>query len=202
MNRALTRVVSWGHELLAERIEAGQLVVDLTAGNGYDVLMLYRLVGGTGQVLAFDIQREALQNTQQRLQAAGALVRMHTSENQPLSAQPGVDLIRAGHEQLDRFLPGAPQGIIANLGYLPGGDQQLITRPESTLAALAQACTALAVGGRIAVVVYTGHPGGEAEGARVDRFFSGLNEEDYQVLRINVANRPQAPYLLAAEKRQ
>ncbi len=51
-------------------------------------------------------------------------------------------------------------GIIANLGYLPGGDRAIITRSESTLAALDQSLTSLAVGGRVAVVVYPGHAGG------------------------------------------
>ncbi len=202
MSRPLTRVVSWGHELLAETVRKGQLVVDLTAGNGFDTLMLWRLVGNTGQVLAFDIQAEALSNTRQKLEAAGAVFRMRTAGQQQLPISPGVDLIQSGHEHLESYLPGPPNGVVANLGYLPGGEQALITRPESTLAALQQACRLLRTGGRIAVVVYTGHHGGEAEGAAVDRFFSALNEESFQVLRINVANRPQAPYLLVAEKRQ
>ncbi len=201
MSQSLTRVVSWGHELLGEKIKKGQLVVDLTAGNGHDTLMLYRQVGETGQVLAFDIQLEALQNTQLRLQKEGASVRIRVATKQPLLAQPGVDLVHAGHQQLDLFLPGAPQAVIANLGYLPGSDQTVVTRPESTLAGLGQASKSLSAGGRIAVVVYPGHPGGKAEGEMVDGFFSSLEDDTFQVLRINVANRPQAPYLLVAEKR-
>ncbi len=200
MTKPLTNVVKWGHEILAEIIEKGQLVIDLTAGNGYDALKLYQIVGDSGQVIAFDIQTKALQNTQQRLVAAGARVRMHQAEEGPLPADPGVDLVADGHQRLVAYLPGAPQAVIANLGYLPGGDQSLITRPESSLQALRQASELLAPGGRIAVVVYPGHPGGLDEGKQVDQFFTDLSEDVFQVLRMQVVNKTKAPYLLVAEK--
>lgn len=201
MRPVLTRVVSWGHELLAETIREGQLAVDLTAGNGYDALMLYRLVGQSGQVVAFDIQAQALESTRQRLEDDGAVVRMWTGGSQPVPALPGIDLIKAGHENLRSYLPGKVHGIIANLGYFPSGDRQVITLPETTLSALEQACEVLVPGGRLAVVVYPGHPGGREEGAAVDGYFAALKEGDFQVLQLKVTNRPDAPYLLVAEKR-
>lgn len=200
MSKALTRVVSWGHDLLAEKISKGQLVVDLTAGNGYDTLMLYQLVGSAGQVVAFDIQSKALQNTRQRLYEAGAQVRMSQAAQAPLVLSPGVDLVEASHETLKDFLPAAPQGIIANLGFLPGGNPGLVTRPESTAKALQHSCELLAPGGRLAVVVYPGHPGGFEEGEVVDRFFAGLCNLSFQTLQLKVANCPRSPFLLVAEK--
>lgn len=201
MSPGLTRVVSWGHELLAEKIKKGQLTVDLTAGNGYDTLTLSRLVGETGQVIAFDIQSAALQSTQQRLQENGVVVRMWQGKEAPVPASPGVDLIEMGHEQLQRYLPGAPQGIVANLGYFPGGNRQIITLPQTTFTALAQACEVLAPGGRLVVVVYPGHPGGREEGVVVEDFFANLPDHDFQVLQLKVVNRPNAPFLFVAEKR-
>ncbi len=201
MSRVLTRVVSWGHEFLAEVIEPGQLVVDLTAGNGHDTLMLQQLVGPTGQVIAFDIQSVALQNTQQRLAESGVASRRWQAGQAPIPSAAGVDLVAAGHQDLQGFLPTAPQGIIANLGYFPSGDRQIVTQPETTLRALQQSCKLLAPGGRLAVVVYTGHQGGQEEGAAVDGFFSDLNRDDFQTLQLKVTNRPEAPYLQVAEKR-
>lgn len=200
MKRLLTHVVGWAHELLAEKISKGQLTVDLTAGNGYDALMLWRLVGSSGQVIAFDIQEEALQNTQQRLEAVGAPVRCWQRDIFPLACNAGVDLVNADHQQMQRYLPAAPQAIIANLGYFPGGDKNIITRPETTLLALQQSCGVLAPGGRLAVVVYPGHPGGETESRVVSDFFANLTQEVFQVLQLKVANRLDAPYLLVAEK--
>lgn len=200
MTRALTRIVSWGHELLGEVLAPGQLAIDLTAGNGYDTQQLYRMVGGSGQVVAFDIQQEALQMTRCRLEEEGAEVRIWTGGDSVPSAA-GVDLVAAGHEHLANYLPGHPHAVIANLGYLPGGESGIITRPQTTLSALRQACTALAAGGRLAVVVYTGHAGGCEEGAAVGAFFAALEQDTFQVLQLKVANRPDAPYLLVAEKR-
>lgn len=201
MSRVLSRVVGWGHELLAETIKPGQLAVDLTAGNGHDTLMLQQLVGATGQVIAFDIQSVALQNTRQRLVENGIDSRLWQAAVAPVPSAAGVDLVEAGHQDLQRFLPAAPQGIIANLGYFPSGDRQIVTQPETTLRALQQSCKLLAPGGRLAVVIYTGHRGGQEESFIVDGFFASLDHDEFQVLQLKVANRPDAPHLLVAEKR-
>ncbi len=91
---------------------------------------------------------------------------------------------------------------MANLGYLPGGDKTIITRPETTRSALQQAADLLAVGGRISVVVYTGHPGGRAEGDQIDAWFGALAADSWDVLRTQILNRPESPYLLVAEKKR
>ncbi len=200
MKHTLTRVVTWGQELLAEVVQPGDLTVDLTAGNGQDTLALYQLVGKTGQVVAFDIQTQALLATRDRLLAAGAQIRFQQHDIQPLQCQPGIDLLELSHAEIGTLLPAAPQGIIANLGYLPGGQRELITRPESTVMALEQSCSRLAAGGRLAVVVYPGHPGGAEEGGAVGHFFTTLHDTSFQVLQMKVSNRPQAPFLFVAEK--
>lgn len=198
MKPALTRIVARGHELLGEVLRPGDLAVDLTAGNGHDTLMLYRLVGDRGRVFAFDIQAQALQNTGERLKAAGAAVQ-RLSKPQALAA--GVALIAASHADLEHWLSERPQAVIANLGYLPGADQSIITRPESTLQALRAAAERLLPGGRMAIVVYPGHPGGEQEAVQVDRFFQALPESQFEVLCLRISNRAQAPYLQVAEKK-
>lgn len=50
--------------------------------------------------------------------------------------------------------------VAFNLGYLPGGDKTIITKPETTLPALEAAKGILMPGGLISLVVYVGHPGG------------------------------------------
>lgn len=141
------------HARLAAHLGAGDRVVDATAGNGHDTLFLARQVGARGQVWAFDVQAPALAATRERLQAAGLTDR--------------VRLIHAGHQSMARHLPPAALGqlraVMFNLGYLPGGDHALTTRPETTLAALQAAWDALAPGGVISLMIYRGHPGGAAE---------------------------------------
>lgn len=200
MKRPLSRIVTWSHEFLAEVLQPGDLAIDLTAGNGHDTLILSGLVGKDGQVVAFDIQEQALRETGRRLTAAGVPIRRCT-EKQPQDVIPGVSLVADCHAELDSYLHSPAKGIVANLGYLPGGDRLLITEPESTLAALEKACALLAPGGRLVVVIYPGHQGGREEAERVDLFFASLPEQDFEVLSMKVGNRPEAPYLQVAEKR-
>ncbi|MDX2479338.1 MAG: class I SAM-dependent methyltransferase [Desulfuromusa sp.] len=200
MKHALIRVVEWGQKLLSEVIQSGDLVVDLTAGNGQDTLALFQLVGKMGQVVAFDVQPQALVATRDRMVAVGAKVRLQRHDIQPLQCEPGIDLLEMNHAELARVIPAAPQGIIANLGYLPGGQRDTVTRPESTVLALEQSCSLLAAGGRLAVVVYPGHPGGTEEGTAVTHFFTELSSANFQVLQLRVSNRGEAPFLFVVEK--
>ncbi len=200
MKRDLIRIIQWGQELLSEVVQLGDLVFDLTAGNGQDTLALYQMVGSTGQVVAFDIQSQALLATRERMVAAGAQVRLHPQGTQLLRSDPGIDLLEMCHTELTGGVPGLAKGIIANLGYLPGGQRELVTRPDSTVKALEQSCSVLAAGGRLAVVVYPGHPGGTEEGTAVTNFFTELDDSTFKVLQMQVSNRSQAPFLFVAEK--
>ena len=55
------------HRLVGERIEAGDVVVDATAGNGYDTEFLADKVGADGTVYAIDVQPAALKETKKRV---------------------------------------------------------------------------------------------------------------------------------------
>ena len=100
-----------------------------------------------------------------------------------------------------RYLPGAPQVVPANLGYLPGGDRNIATHAQSSRLALEAALEALAPGGRLAAVVYVGHAEGVREREMVDALVGGLCARLFHVLRLEVPNRREAPYLLVVEKR-
>ena len=194
-------IISWAHELLAEVLNPGDLALDLTAGNGYDTLKLRRLVGAAGQVIACDIQDQALRQTAERLQEAGALCRRTQGMGEPLADQAGVDLVQGCHSALAPLLPRPPRVAVANLGYLPGGDKELTTRARTSVSAFEQIVNALQPGGRLAVVVYPGHPEGVVEAVEVREFFTQLDSRAYNVLELQALNRRKAPFLLIAEKR-
>ena len=124
---ALPTAVQWSHQVLAPRLRDGDLVVDATAGNGHDTLFLAQHVLSRGRVFAFDVQSTAIEATRVRI-----------------ANEAGVTLINAGHEDFSKHLPADSAGKIRafmfNLGFLPGGDKALITRTETTLHALSQAC--------------------------------------------------------------
>jgi len=141
------------HAQLAAIISPGDYAVDATVGNGHDTLFLAKAVGEQGRVLGLDIQEAAIRVTRQRVRGAGLEAR--------------VTLVQRGHEQLKEVLPEAMQGrlrvVMFNLGYLPGGDQQLITRADTTLAALSAALDQLSEDGLISLLIYRGHAGGQEE---------------------------------------
>ena len=61
------QMVEFSHLLMSRHISAGAVVIDATAGNGHDSLMLANLVGDEGRVYAFDIQEKAISNTEKLL---------------------------------------------------------------------------------------------------------------------------------------
>ncbi len=178
---------------------SGDLAVDLTAGNGWDSLFLWRRVAPLGRVLAFDVQAAALNNTAKRLREEGAPV--FFSKVETLGADPGVRLVEAGHEQVGRCLAEGPRAVVANLGYLPGGDRSLVTRRETTLAALDASLAQLLPGGRLAVIAYPGHAGGREETQAVASLLAALPPNDFEVLALSAANYREAPRLWVAHKR-
>src|SRR5690606_16904706 len=130
--------------------------IDATAGNGYDTLFLAQLLGSGSEVTAFDIQQQALDNTALRLQTCASPDTLAT-----------VRLIRASHADMLTHLPtdwlGSVGVITFNLGYLPGGDKDIVTLESSTLPALEASLQLLAPSGLISVMCYRGHEEGAAE---------------------------------------
>ena len=149
-------------QLIAPTLTPGCVAIDATCGNGLDCLFLARKVGPTGRVLAFDIQSRALENTRECLDKAGC-----------------SDRVRFFQRCHSRIAEGMEQGTVAavmfNLGYLPGGDKQIITRAETTITALESALLLLKPNGVMTVVAYPGHPGGGEEAKRVRDWAGNLD---------------------------
>lgn len=197
---SLSSVTDWSHRLLAETLHPGDLAVDLTAGNGSDTIFLAEQVGSQGLVLAFDIQPPALLRTAALLRESGFDPTLQQGR-QPVEAETGVALIADGHEQLDAYLPRPPRAIIANLGYLPGGDKAMTTGAVTSLRAVEAGLASLMPGGRLVVVVYVGHPGGRDEGEQLESRLRALPPGEWETLKLQVCHRQLAPYLLVAEKK-
>ena len=65
------QVTEWIQHFIRQQVREGDLCIDATMGNGNDTLLLARLAGKSGHVLAFDIQEQALKNTEDRLAREG-----------------------------------------------------------------------------------------------------------------------------------
>jgi len=186
-------VLTMAHRLAAERIRPGDAAIDATVGNGVDTAFLARAVGPKGAVYGFDIQQAALDAARARVASAAPETRL--------------ELFLASHHRMAELLPaklaGQVSAVMFNLGYLPGaeGARSIVTRPETTLAALDASLTFLRPGGVLTVVVYTGHEGGREEGEAVDEWARSLPGDAGQAVLYRMIQRPRAPYLIAVERK-
>ena len=136
-------------EVLERAVQPGDTVVDATMGNGHDTLMLCEAVGPTGRVYAFDIQQDAVKETEKLLQSQGMLER--------------ATLINTGHEHMKDYVKGPVNAVVFNLGWLPGGDHSITTRWETTSRAVQAALELLGTGGVLVICAYPGHGEGDRE---------------------------------------
>ena len=58
--------IAVAHRFVKSVVQEGDCCVDATVGNGYDTEFLAKLVGETGKVLGFDVQKQAIENTKAR----------------------------------------------------------------------------------------------------------------------------------------
>ncbi|MBS3886581.1 MAG: methyltransferase domain-containing protein [Dethiobacter sp.] len=183
----LQKPLLFARELISRSLKAGGCAVDATSGNGHDTVFLAEVVGRTGSVLAFDIQPQAIAATRQRLAASGLLER--------------VSVIEDSHAKMAAYSQTTFDAAMFNLGYLPQADHAIVTKPESTVAALDFATKQLNKGGIITILVYTGHEGGREEWEKVREFSLALPQQQFTVLEyrlINQKNNP--PFLLAISR--
>ncbi len=188
----LERILPFARTLLQKAVNEGDIAVDATIGNGHDTVLLAELVGETGHVYGFDIQPQALENTKQKL------------EEQQLDDR--VTLFHKSHSHLREVLPPIASqrvtGAIFNLGYLPGGDKNIVTKADSTIEAIDQLLDVMAPEGIIVLVIYHGHPEGALERDHLLQYVTGLDQQRVHVLQyrfMNQQNNP--PFIIAIEKR-
>ena len=185
----VSSALGMAHGMMATVVGPGDWVIDATAGNGYDTTFLADLVGPGGRVLAMDVQRDAVDVTKARLEESDWVTVMEGDHGQLIAA-------------LDDVWSGRVQGIMFNLGYLPGGDKAVQTVAASTIKALEGSLALLASGGLITLVCYVGHAGGAAEAEAVMEWGSKLDQGAYTVAKYRMVNqRNTPPFLIVVEKR-
>ncbi len=172
------------HYYLAKALQPGHLAVDATAGNGHDTIFLARLVAPHGKVYSIDIQEKALARTRKLLAQEGC--------------QHLVKTIRGNHADLAQLVEEKVQAVVFNLGYLPGGNHSITTKPAYTIAAVQGALQIVNPGGLILIVAYHGHEDGKTEVKELSKFLMGINQKKVTVAKYEFINQINYPPILFA----
>lgn len=174
------QITQWCARFIQEQVQPGDLCIDATMGNGNDTLLLSTLCGKKGHVFAFDIQEQALTSTRQKLQSA--------------DVPDNYTLLLESHTHMDSYAePDSVSCIVFNLGYLPGGDHNKATRPDSSIEALKKGLSLLKKGGLISLCIYSGGDSGFEERDAVLQWLKELDPRKYLVIRSDYYNRPNNP---------
>lgn len=158
-------------------IKHGDIVVDATCGNGNDTLMLSLLAK---KVIAFDVQKEAIENTEK-------LLKDNKVNN--------VKLVHDSHQYFDKYLKnynGKISLILFNLGYLPKGNKSITTNHKSTILAIKNGLKLLNKKGMILVTCYP-HEEGKKESNTILNYLK-KNKIEHKIYR-NTDN-VSAPFLI------
>ncbi len=188
----LQSVVSLSHLLWKSILFPGAYAIDATCGNGHDTLFLAQLAlsGKGGKVVGLDIQKEAIEQTSQRLK-----------EGLSNEALLKIELHKCCHSEIDQKCPAEADFIVYNLGYLPGTDKELTTQSQTTLISLAKSLNLLKKGGYLSITCYPGHLEGHKEAQDVLNWAKNLNST-YIVTEHHWLNRSEkAPFLLLIGQR-
>ena len=170
--------LSMVHEFLKQHVRPGAFCIDATAGKGRDTALLCRLTGETGRVLAFDIQQEAVEQTEALLDWEGLRAEVHLDS----------------HANMERYVrPGTVDCIVFNFGRLPGGDPHIFTRAESSVAAIEAGLRLLKPGGVMAIALYYGKENGCEERDAVLEFLGTVDDRTFSVLCCDWRNRRGEP---------
>lgn len=178
----MERVIPHTHAVLGEVITEEDTVIDATAGNGHDTVFL---AGISRHVHAFDVQKQAIENTKHRLET-------HGFDN--------VTLHTMGHEHLDKVEMQPYKAVVFNLGYLPGGDRTLTTKRATSLEAIKKAMEGVLEGGLVTVTLYPGHPEGKEEATLIEAFLKTVDTAVFTVLKYQFLNTRDSPYSLIVKK--
>lgn len=154
---ALTRLA---HQRVRDHFQEADkgIAVDATCGNGHDTEFLARL--GFDQVIGFDVQETAIQNTQQRIDTAGLA---------------NVQLVQRGHETMQEYIDGTISCAMFNFGYLPKADKSITTQRNTSVQALESASALLREDGIICLLCYPGHQEGAYETLAIQNWLSQLD---------------------------
>ena len=166
------------HHFVREHVETGDICIDATAGRGNDTLFLCELVGQRGEVMAFDIQPQALEKTATLL-----------AEHECMA-----ELVLDSHANMLDYMPeGSAACVMFNFGYLPGGDHAIETKAKTSVEAILAGLSILRKGGIMTLCLYDGSDVQREEKEAILAMLQTLDPKTYLVITGCYYNRPNNP---------
>lgn len=169
------------HEYLKSHVHKTDIVIDATVGNGNDTVLLASLAK---QVIGYDIQAKAIENTRQKLNTLNM-------NNVTLCQKSFEHVLENPHFR----------GVVFNLGYLPGGDKSITTQPDVTLNTLQTIIKRMDITDFILITAYPGHEAGLQEADRLMALIQTL-DTSFVAFTYQIHNRKKAPFVIIIEKQK
>lgn len=166
------------HQWMSEHIKEGDFCIDATAGRGFDTAFLCELVGHQGKVIAFDIQKEAVESTKTLLLERGLEAEVYLESH--------TQMTKYAQEQ-------SVNGIMFNFGYLPGGNHQICTHKDESICAIDMGLKLLKKQGVMALCIYHGGDTGFEEKEAIMAYLKTIDSKKYTVIVSEFFNRPNYP---------
>ena len=170
--------LAFAHDFIKRYVKPGNFCIDATAGRGRDTALLCSLVGTDGKVLAFDVQESAILQTKKLL------------AERNLNAQVILD----SHANMEQYaVPESVDGIVFNFGRLPGGNPEIFTTEQSSIAAIAAGLRLLKPGGIMSLSIYYGGANGYQERDAILGYLKTIDDRKCSILVGDWTNRTGDP---------
>ena len=190
-----SQITHWYHEIIRSQAEREGFYIDATMGKGNDTKLLCELAKDQGRILAFDIQKEALEETEKMLNGYEIGRKMYEDGR--------IQLILDGHEHVEMYAKSETADVICfNFGYLPGGDHRIATKVETSVEAIKKGLKILKRGGMMSLCIYSGGDTGFEEKDAILEYLRSLPAREYTVIQntyFNRGNNPPMPVFIFKE---
>lgn len=190
-----SQITHWYHEIIRSQAEREGFYIDATMGKGNDTKLLCELAKDQGRILAFDIQKEALEKTEKMLNGYEIGRKMYEDGR--------IQLILDGHEHMEMYAKSETADVICfNFGYLPGGDHRIATKVETSVEAIKKGLKILKRGGMMSLCIYSGGDTGFEEKDAILEYLRSLPAREYTVIQntyFNRGNNPPMPVFIFKE---
>lgn len=174
--------------IIRNYLKKGSICVDATLGNGKDSLKIYKTLDGDCKIYSFDIQDQAIIKSKKLF-----------AENKINEYK--IKIINDSHENIYNYIHEPVDFFIMNLGYLPGGNKDITTNFKSVKIFLDKITLIMKAKSFGLIIFYPGHEKGMEEYIEISKYLSDLDQNKFNVSKIEQMNQKNQPPLVVMLER-